>query len=680
MAGPSLRNGRINSEVVGLASADIGNGGSCATYGCTSGFDPQLSCQCDQECIDFGNCCPDHKDVCGQEAEEAVPVDPDATSTTQTTTEAPCSTAPFATECYKRVIWVTRYGVHQHPEWYPNITVMSTFEETQALLHKKGECGCPAPCAPPVDPSAIGSFPSLSAKESDTKPLLEQVAAAITTKLAKASLAPFICNPVLHMGGDFLAKTEERPKSEEPANSSEWRLPQSSIDECFDQLLEKAIVREGDRQYERNWCWVGLKELGCHSHFYDHLTWSEMQQLALEDRGTANVSYSPLKRPEVCDLQAFGGTVPWKDNDWDLAREWFKQNVAVYILSLPASLERREFAKTRFGDLGIDFSFVDGVDMRREGAFEQAQKEDLIPQGFNVSMAQTEAYKARQNMGVAGSIMGTVGCASGHFRAQRHGLMHDPKYLTLVFEDDVSPEDDFIPKLWRLVTKELPCDWQAVSLNSRCPFGECVSPHLTRVQPDINEPAWRCRHGVNYGFQGMLYRTSEIENLQKEWKPVVFDETRPHCLDVDVALASISDRVRFYAVPASQNPGFLHEVSEGSSRVDINFQKMGKKSTSTSTSTSTTEGVAAAAMAAAEAAEAAGLEGKLEAHAFCGNRQEHAGADGEEDSGQGSACVRDGRSKGWCSRTRQNCLLCSGTWCTPDSSLWQRMELTELRA
>jgi len=93
---------------------------------------------------------------------------------------------------------------------------------------------------------------------------------------------------------------------------------------------------------------------------------------------------------------------------------------------------------------------------------------------------------------------------------------------------------------------------------------------------------------VNYGFQGVLYRSSEVHNLQQEWIPTVFDEERPHCLDVDVALASISDKVRFYAVPASQNPGLLNELPEGSSRVDINFQEMATTSTSSTTTATTT--------------------------------------------------------------------------------------------
>jgi len=54
--------------------------------------------------------------------------------------------------------------------------------------------------------------------------------------------------------------------------------------------------------------------------------------------------------------------------------------------------------------------------------------------------------------------------------------------------------------------------------------------------------------------------------LQAKCKNVVFDEGRPHCLDVDVALASISDKVNYYAVPFVQDPGFLSEIHMKSSR------------------------------------------------------------------------------------------------------------------
>jgi len=148
--------------------------------------------------------------------------------------------------------------------------------------------------------------------------------------------------------------------------------------------------------------------------------------------------------------------------------------------------------------------------------------------------------------------------------------MNSGSPLAVVLEDDSWIEDDFVPRLWSLVKEEVPCDWEVVALNSRCGYGKCISRQLMRVQPDRNEPAWRCRHGVNWGMHGVLYRTSTLQRVQERWKQTVFNESRPHCLDVDVALASISDQVKFYAVPACLNPGFLREMNMASSRFGIN--------------------------------------------------------------------------------------------------------------
>jgi len=339
-------------------------------------------------------------------------------------------------------------------------------------------------------------------------------------------------------------------------------------------------VKAEDRKYNRNWCWVGLKEFGCHQHFYDHLSWRAMQDLAVEAGVTSNQTFHPLKNPHICDKSIFGGTRAWTESDWHTAKQWFQDHVSVKVLSLATSVVRRAKMRSTLSELDIPFEFVDGVDMR-----------------------------------IA----------------------------------------DVIPKLWRLVTAEMPCDWQAVSLYSRCPFGECVSPHLTRVQPDVNEPSWRCRHGVNYGFQGMLYRTSEIEDLQHLWKPVVFDDSRPHCLDVDVALASISDQVRFYAIPAAQNPGFLHEVSMGSSRVDINFQKMATEAPASPTAALSTTPAPqmVKTVEPVKTVETVGLS-----QPFCGNAAKTKFQD---------VCSKDGRAEGWCSASRKNCEDCSGKWCTPSA-------------
>ena len=32
---------------------------------CSAGYDPALACQCNSECPQHGNCCPDYDDQCG---------------------------------------------------------------------------------------------------------------------------------------------------------------------------------------------------------------------------------------------------------------------------------------------------------------------------------------------------------------------------------------------------------------------------------------------------------------------------------------------------------------------------------------------------------------------------------------------------------------------------------------
>jgi len=474
------------------------------------------------------------------------------------------------------VMWVMRFGIVEHAAWYPTLNIFSTFEDIQAELNSRRECHCEAPCPPAADLSKVGALPasastlqSLGSNSTEPHPLAE-LAGALVEQVTETAITPLLCNPAVQMASAAVAFTASLfAPAEDNATSAVWHLPDDEKDRCFDMLLEKRFVKPEDRKLERNWCWVGMKEVGCHWHQYDHLTWEGMQERAVADNGTSKVPFSPLRNPEVCDRSVHGGPRRWTRLDWTFAKQWFQNNVGLYVLSLRTSTERRNIIKRRLADLEIPFEFVDGIDMREKSALDVAKREGLIPKAFNISKAQAEAYMPRQNMGTTGSIVGTIGCAAGHFRAQRRGHA-DGKELTVVLEDDVSPVDDFMPKLWQLVTQELPCDWQAVSLNSRCPFGACISPHLTRVQPDVNEPAWRCYHGVNYGFQGVLYRLQGLEELQQRWKRVVFNESRPHCLDVDVALASMSDSVGFYAVPFVQYPGFLTEVQMTSSRFSIN--------------------------------------------------------------------------------------------------------------
>ena len=206
------------------------------------------------------------------------------------------------------------------------------------------------------------------------------------------------------------------------------------------------------------------------------------------------------------------------------------------------------------------------MDLTRRDDVKQALHEGLMPTAAN-------------------SSLGSLGCAAAHFRAMRRAsfamaLAHDshdksklerflradrtaargPKALALVLEDDVWLTDGFVSKLRELIHHEAPCDWQVLSLKSRCPFGKCVSSHLSRVRPDGN--GGRCS-GLNLGFFAMLYR---VETLDDVWKKLYRAVWSQSCHDIDVALAGISDKVAYYAVPAIQMPGLLHEASFDSLR------------------------------------------------------------------------------------------------------------------
>jgi len=459
-------------------------------------------------------------------------------------TDEDCHDTVQGESCYENVIWAMHLGIHQHPGWYPGLTPESSFQDFQTHLHSKGKGHCHKPCR-------LSTWRDVKAWSS-------------VAKHASAKAMPrgrVLCN-------------REVPVPRANATGPVFDVSEEDNAKCFKSVAQ--LLNQGRGQLEkhgRNWCWVGLKEFGCHRHVMEHLSWQFEQGMAANYHATIRQPFHPLRNAETCDQRDLGAARSWSAEELIAARAWFRKNTAVYVLSLPSSTQRRSTVSQRLYDLDMPFTFVAGVDLRQPNALELAREEGLIPKSFNISRAQEEANRPRNGMAADGSIAGTVGCAAGHFRVQRHAVKLTPdRPLTVVFEDDVSPADDFVPRLWSLVTEELPCDWQAVSLASRCPFGTCISPHLTRVQPDINEPAWLCRAGVNWGFQGMLYRTREIESLHRKWKPAVFNEEHPHCLDVDVALASISDQVSFYAVPMVQSPGMLTELHEGSSRASINTE------------------------------------------------------------------------------------------------------------
>eukprot|EP00930_Biecheleria_cincta_P099361 TRINITY_DN9099_c0_g1_i1.p1 TRINITY_DN9099_c0_g1~~TRINITY_DN9099_c0_g1_i1.p1 ORF type:complete len:491 (-),score=84.54 TRINITY_DN9099_c0_g1_i1:199-1671(-) len=364
----------------------------------------------------------------------------------------------------------------------------------------------------------------------------------------------------------------------------------------------------------RDWCWVATKRHAC----YGRHSWRDAQEQAAKDGQAPKVDLAELPallQADLCDRPSHGSIQSQTGNasvqqddaprrgspadggssaeqraaraslqaEQEEADSWFRRNVEVYVLNLPTAVNRWLRISKRLHELGIEATQTAGIDLSSEGALQKAQDDGLVPFSWNLSLAERNMIQLFQNSSTSAAERyvndygrGTIGCAAAHLRAMWQAAnqgMLDRKPLALILEDDVWPEDDFILKLHRLLREEAPCDWEVISLRSQCPYGICVSPHLMRVQPDTNEPEEMCRHGVNYGFYAMLYRIDSLATLANKLHKQIWDSSKPGCLANDVALASISDKVAYYAVPASQVPGFVsHDWSSSSVRSMLNRQ------------------------------------------------------------------------------------------------------------
>lgn len=348
------------------------------------------------------------------------------------------------------------------------------------------------------------------------------------------------------------------------AAPSELRLPNFTISASLTAKCEdfRASIPWNPSWFDRNWCWEWVKST-CQGAG-GKVTWEDAVGLVAADLGTQKLDVSPLQG--ACGTS---GARLWAD---PMHRNinvgaWFRENVEVYVINLDRDIDRLAHISMRLTQLGISFQRIRGVDLAHgQDSLAALKAEGLVLKSFEMLEASENAEDGRQSMG---GIFGTVGVAAAHLRAHV-AIEGQIKPLALVLEDDGYPSDQFTRKVVQLVADEVPCDWEALSLLSICPFGICTSPHLSRVIPDTNEPAWRCRHGVNYGFTGMVYKRDAMKTIRKILMQHVWDAERPHCLDIDVALASVSDEVSYYAVPASQDPPILQISNFGSSRMANN--------------------------------------------------------------------------------------------------------------
>lgn len=335
----------------------------------------------------------------------------------------------------------------------------------------------------------------------------------------------------------------------------------------------KGLCEESAAPVAQTWpgqsaCWERMKQESCYAGD-GKLSWRQAQE-NLARRSLAPfpeiVPIHPLRRPELCQHASLGAFADDAGaEETKQANAWLKSTVAVYVLVFS---EQQDTPGGRAGaglaSQGVDFTPLRGLDLALNGSYQRAKQAGAIPGGFDFSRAEEASQSKLQGMD---GIAGAVGLAASHLQAMDHAASAgDERPLVLVLEEDAAPAEHFAVKLRRLVQDEVPCDWVAVSLQSACPYGECVAPHLARVRPNTNEPAERCHHGANFGFYSMLYRKVTLPPLVRRLRRTVWDEKRPRCLDVDVALSSLANELAYYAVPKVQVPGLIVSGGGASSR------------------------------------------------------------------------------------------------------------------
>lgn len=82
-----------------------------------------------------------------EEGEEELATEGAGSTDDEPLDELGCHTTVKGQSCYDDVLFGMEKGIQKHPEWYPQLTPSSSFEDFQKVLHKNKELNCPVPCA-----------------------------------------------------------------------------------------------------------------------------------------------------------------------------------------------------------------------------------------------------------------------------------------------------------------------------------------------------------------------------------------------------------------------------------------------------------------------------------------------------------------------------------------------------
>jgi hypothetical protein len=257
-----------------------------------------------------------------------------------------------------------------------------------------------------------------------------------------------------------------------------------------------------------------------------------------------------LADAELCEDRHLGETPAGDSQD---AIAWFRNMIALYVLHRQGHLVQLSWIEDKLVQMQLDYKVVDRTDLTG-GAYVELMNRGLVPKNYSIHKAQEVAHTKYQDMGtITDLVFNTV----THMDMLKRIDTEREKPISMVITEGTLLTSNFAMRVKQLITEGTPCDWQVINLKAKVPVGKCVSEHLYRVVPDGNEPEDRCREGSNLGMSAMLYLTDAVQGLRSRLESVVWDDKRPQCLQMDAALASISDKVSYYAVPWLQTPGLV---------------------------------------------------------------------------------------------------------------------------
>lgn len=312
----------------------------------------------------------------------------------------------------------------------------------------------------------------------------------------------------------------------------------------------KLLSQEGVEHHLEIACWESLKLLAC-SAGHEKLSWDKAKSV-LEEKAQVSLKGAtpPLDDASLCDVENPGSAQSWTSFEKQKSLAWLAKNVQAFVLAVPGATATSALmlptpnTSQLLGEFGIQATRIKGYDLSRPEDLQAAKLAGHVPKDLK-----TPPRNAVVKLNLIAS----------HFHIQdvatQPGLT---KPITLVLEDGMQPSRDFQLRLWSLITEEAPCDWDFISLSSRCPLGRCVAPHLVRLGPEARtSDSLSCDDPVNSGFQGVLYRTGILPGFKSRWKEIAFDQKHFGCLGMDMALSVMADEVAAYAVPAVQDPSFI---------------------------------------------------------------------------------------------------------------------------